>query len=120
MRSTTLLTTSVEPEPKQDYDKIYNSFVDHYETLIKYDNNVQKNQILKMETNILLLQSFLKEYNYNYRFVSWAPSQHKNPKFENVIFFDKPWRNKFVDDTSHPTTMGCQNISEVIYDSINK
>ena len=104
----------------QDYDKIYNSFVDHYETLIKYDNNVQENQMLKMETDILLLQSFLKEYNYNYRFVSWSPSQHKNPKFENVIFFDKPWKNKFVDGTSHPTIEGCENISEVIYDIINK
>ncbi len=105
---------------KQDYDKIYNSFVDHYETLIKYDNNVQENQMLKMETDILLLQSFLKEYNYNYRFVSWSPSQHKNPKFENVILFDKSWRNEFVDDTSHPTIEGCENISEVIYDSFNR
>ena len=104
----------------QDYDKVYNSFVDHYETLIKYDNNVGENQILKLETEILLLQSFLKENNYDYRFISWEPYLHENIKFENVISFDKSWKDEFVDDTSHPTIEGCENISEVIYDSFNR
>ena len=104
----------------QDYDKVYNSFVDHYETLIKYDNNVEENQILKLETEILLLQSFLKENNYDYRFISWAPYLHENIKFENVILFDKSWKDEFIDDTSHPTIEGCENISEVIYDSFNR
>jgi len=104
----------------EDYDKIYNSFVDHYETLIKYDKNVQENQTLKLETDILLLQSFLKENNYDYRFISWDKNVHTNPKFENVILFDESWKNEFVDDTSHPTIEGCENISEVIYDSLNR
>jgi len=103
----------------QDYDKVYNSFVDHYETLIKYDNNIEENQMLKLETQILLLQSFLNQNNFNYRFVNWNP-YISNSKFENVISFDKSWKNKFIDDTSHPTEKGCVNISEVIYDNINR
>jgi hypothetical protein len=94
--------------------------VDHYETLIKYDNNIEENQMLKLETQILLLQSFLKENNYDYRFISWAPHLHENIKFENVILFDDAWKNEFVDDTAHPTEKGCVNISEVIYDNINR
>jgi len=34
--------------------------------------------------------------------------------------FDQSWKEKFVDDTSHPTKEGCENISEVIYDSFNR
>ena len=75
--------------------------------------------MLKLETQILLLQSFLNQNNFNYRFVNWNP-YISNSKFENVISFDKSWKNKFIDDTSHPTEKGCVNISEVIYDNINR
>lgn len=102
------------------YLEVYSSFVDYYRTLVKNDKDIQKNQFKKLEVQILLLQSFLKDNNYDYRFISWAPTIHNNPKFENVITFDNDWRNKFVDKTSHPTILGCHNISEVIYDSINK
>mgnify|MGYP003110811895 FL=1 len=104
----------------KNYNKVYNSFVDYYKNLVEYDDNIDENQMLNLETNILLLQSFLKENNYDYKFISWAPSIHNNSKFENIISFDKSWKNKFVDDTSHPTKEGCENISEVIYDSFNR
>ena len=65
-------------------------------------------------------RTWLKENNYDYRFISWAPYLHENIKFENVILFDKSWKDEFIDDTSHPTIEGCENISEVIYDSFNR
>lgn len=105
---------------KSDYDKVYNSFVDYYQVLVESDKNLSNNQNLILETQILLLQSFLKENNYDYRFISWAPHLHENIKFENVILFDDAWKKEFVDDTAHPTEKGCENISEVLYDSFNK
>jgi len=104
---------------KSKYNKLYNSFVDFYQVLVENDKNLSNNQNLILETQILLLQSFLNQNDFNYRFVNWN-TLIDSSKFKNVISFDKSWKEKFVDDTSHPTKEGCENISEVIYDSINK
>jgi len=101
------------------YNKLYNSFVDFYQVLVENDKNLSNNQNLILETQILLLQSFLNQNDFNYRFVNWN-TLIDSSKFKNVISFDKSWKEKFIDDTSHPTEEGCVNISEVIYDSFNK
>jgi len=105
---------------KSDYDKLYNSFVDYYQVLVENDKNLSNNQNFILETQILLLQSFLKQNNFNYRFVNWNMFLD-NPKLENTILFDDAWKKEFVDEkTSHPSEEGCVNISEVLYDSFNK
>lgn len=101
------------------YNKLYNSFVDFYQVLVENDKNLSNNQNLILETQILLLQSFLNQNDFNYRFVNWN-TLIDSSKFKNVISFDKSWKEKFIDNTSHPTEEGCVNISEVIYDSFNK
>jgi len=101
------------------YNKLYNSFVDFYQVLVENDKNLFNNQNLILETQILLLQSFLNQNDFNYRFVNWNKLIDSS-KFKNVISFDKSWKEKFIDDTSHPTEEGCENISEDIYDSFNK
>jgi len=103
----------------RNYDKLYNSFVDFYQILVENDKNLFNNQNLILETQILLLQSFLNQNDFNYRFVNWN-TLIDSSKFKNVISFDKSWKEKFIDDTSHPTEEGCESISEVIYDSFNK
>ena len=103
----------------RNYDKLYNSFVDFYQILVENDKNLFNNQNLILETQILLLQSFLNQNDFNYRFVNWNKLIDSS-KFKNVISFDKSWKEKFIDDTSHPTEEGCENISEDIYDSFNK
>jgi len=68
-----------------------------------------------------LLESFLKQKGFNYRFVNWDMVEDiSNFDIDNIILFDQSWKEKFVDDTSHPTKEGCENISEVIYDSFNR
>ena len=104
---------------KSKYNKLYNSFVDFYQVLVENDKNLSNNQNLILETQILLLQSFLNQNDFNYRFVNWN-TLIDSSKFKNVISFDKSWKEKFIDDTSHPTEEGCESISEVIYDSFNK
>jgi len=101
------------------YNKLYNSFVDFYQILVENDKNLFNNQNLILETQILLLQSFLNQNDFNYRFVNWN-TLIDSSKFKNVISFDNSWKEKFIDKTSHPTKEGCVNISEVIYDSFNK
>ena len=99
---------------------LINAFVDFYQVLVENDKNLSNNQNLILETQILLLQSFLKQNNFNYRFVNWN-TLIDSSKFKNVISFDKSWKEKFIDKkTSHPSEEGCVHISEVIYDSFNK
>jgi hypothetical protein len=103
-----------------NYDKLYNSFVDFYQILVENDKNLSNNQNLILETQILLLQSFLNQNDFNYRFVNWN-TLIDSSKFKNVISFDNSWKEKFVDEkTNHPSEEGCVNISEVIYDNFNK
>ena len=112
---------------EKNFNNIISSFKSFYQSLIKYDTNLKQNQDLNLLTNIIFLQSFLKQNNFHYKFVNFGsleydldfPMINKLDK-ENIISFDHTWKEKFVDSTSHPTTMGCQNISEVIYDIINK
>ena len=112
---------------KKNFNNIIFSFKRFYQSLIKYDTNLKQNQDLNLLTNIIFLQSFLKQNNFHYKFVNFGslesdcdfPMVNKLDK-ENIISFDKSWKDEFVDGTSHPTIEGCENISEVIYDIINK
>ena len=70
------------------YNKLYNSFVDFYQVLVENDKNLSNNQNLILETQILLLQSFLNQNDFNYRFVNWN-TLIDSSKFKNVISFDK-------------------------------
>jgi hypothetical protein len=74
------------------------------------------------------LQSFLKQNNFEYKFVSFfdqlkemdLPIYNKLDKSKIVNFRDDSWRDLYIDETSHPTKEGCVNISEVLYDSFNR
>ena len=102
-------------------------FTDYYKSLIQYDDNLDENQKLNQITQIILLQSFLKQNNFEYKFVSFfdqlkemdLPIYNKLDKSKIVNFRDS-WRDLYIDETSHPTKEGCVNISEVLYDSFNR
>tara|TARA_B100001113_G_scaffold215745_1_gene176939 strand:+ start:4723 stop:5502 length:780 start_codon:yes stop_codon:yes gene_type:complete len=111
-------------EKKQRFDKLMMSFVEYYESRIKYDNNLQNNQELNLLTKVVALEGFLKSNNFNYRFIDFANETKKQHNIidlldkENIITFDDVWKDKYV--YGHPTEKGCVNISEVLYDSINR
>ena len=59
-------------EKKQRFDKLMMSFVEYYESRLKYDNNLINNQQLNLLTKIVTLEGFLKSNNFNYRFIDFA------------------------------------------------
>jgi len=112
---------------EQDGVIIVKKFVDYYKSLIQYDDNLLENQKLNQITQIILLQSFLKQNNFEYRIVNFNQLEtypnkplYKKLDKSKVINFNASWIKLYTDDTAHPTEMGCENITEVIYDSINK
>ena len=108
-------------------DIVLGNFVKYYKSLLRYDTDIKRNQDLNYISNLVLFQSFLKENNFNYKFISFDsilekmdfPICNKLDK-SKIINFNGDWSKLYIDNTSHPTKEGCINISEVIYDSFNR
>ena len=100
------------------------SFVEYYESRVKYDNNLLNNQQLNLLTKVVALEGFLKSNNFNYRIIDFANETERKHNIinlldkEKIITFDDNWKDKYVD--GHPTAKGCINVSEVLYDSFNR
>ena len=107
--------------------EVKNVFAKYYKYLVENDKNLSENQHKNLITNLISLQSFLKQNKFKYRIVNFLdqskemdlPIYNKLDK-SKIINFRGDWRDLYIDDTSHPTKEGCVNISEVIYDSFNK
>ena len=52
-------------KPIQDFTQYYNSLIEH-------DYNLQENQKLNLISNIVYLQSYLKQNNFDYRFINFS------------------------------------------------
>ena len=106
--------------------EVKNVFAKYYKYLVENDKNLSENQHKNLITNLISLQSFLKQNKFKYRIVNFLdqskemdlPIYNKLDK-SKIINFRGDWRDLYIDDTSHPTKEGCINISEVIYDNIN-
>ena len=111
-------------EKKKRFDKLMMSFVEYYESRVKYDNNLLNNQQLNLLTKVVALEGFLKSNNFNYRIIDFANETERKHNIinlldkEKIITFDDNWKDKYVD--GHPTAKGCINVSEVLYDSFNR
>jgi len=107
--------------------EVKNVFAKYYKYLVENDKNLSENQHKNLITNLISLQSFLKQNKFKYRIVNFLdqskemdlPIYNKLDK-SKIINFRGDWRDLYIDDTSHPTKEGCVNISEVIYDSFNR
>ena len=107
--------------------EVKNVFAKYYKYLVENDKNLSENQHKNLITNLISLQSFLKQNKFEYRIINFLtqlkemdlPIYNKLDK-SKVINFRGDWRDLYIDDTSHPTREGCINISEVIYDNINR
>ena len=108
--------------PKRNKENsVVEKFSEFYKELTLKDTKLEHNQNKKLELDIILLESFLKQRGFNYRFINWDMVEDiSNFDTDNIILFDQSWRQKFVDITSHPSKEGCENISEIIYDSFNR
>ena len=99
-------------------------FTQYYNSLIEHDFNLVENQKLNFVTNIVYLQSYLKQNNFDYRFINFDQIDFnlnfpilKQIDRSKIITFDcKPYKQE---PTAHPNKEHCIEISERIYDSIN-
>ena len=48
------------------------NFTQYYNSLIEHDYNLEENQKLNLITNIVYLQSYLKQNNFDYRFIKYS------------------------------------------------
>jgi hypothetical protein len=110
-------------------DIVLGNFAKYYKSLLRYDTDIKRNQDLNYISNLVLFQSFLKENNFNYKFISFdvnilgsiidVPIMSKIDNTKILLINDIP-----KDGTSHPTVVGCEYISEMIfediYDSFNR
>lgn len=129
MNATEILDVSYESFIK-DRDKHYlvlEHFSNYYKALVDLDLNLQLDLVTKYLTNIVLLQSYLKEQGFEYRFVEWdsmLTSMEKgiiidNKKLlplYNKIDFSKVinYKIQYRDYTGHPDIKQCIDIAKVI------
>ena len=103
-----------------NYNIVLGKFIDFYKSLVKYDDNLKNNQTLNLTTQIILLQSFLKQNNFDYKFINFGSINDKKVDLidsSNVINLNGELYQK--NTTSHPNEEQCVEISEEIYDIIN-
>ena len=99
-------------------------FTQYYKSLVEHDFNLEENQKLNLITNIVYLQSYLKQNNFDYRFINFGSVEFnldfpilKQIDKSKIITFDcKPYKDE---PTAHPNKEHCVEISEKIYDNIN-
>ena len=104
-------------KPIQDFTQYYNSLIEH-------DYNLQENQKLNLISNIVYLQSYLKQNNFDYRFINFSsvdfnldfPISKQIDRSKIITFASKPYKEE---PTAHPNKEHCIEISEKIYDNIN-
>ena len=104
-------------KPIQDFTQYYNSLIEH-------DYNLQENQKLNLISNIVYLQSYLKQNNFDYRFINFSsvdfnldfPISKQIDRSKIITFDSKPYKQ---DESAHPNKEHCIEISEKIYDNIN-
>ena len=133
----------------EDYKKVLEAFLLYYKTSIKYDPNINENKWIKMLTQVLALDGYLNDRGFKHKFVGWnffstamhdsqpqknvdgnqVDSHYVNdvllPKIKELDIIDFPkkfggYQKKDGIWNSHPTEEQCIDISERIYDSINR
>ena len=69
-------------------DIVLGNFIKYYKSLLTYDTYLEKNQNLNYVSNLILLQSFLKQNNFEYKFVNFNSSPSKLNKPRGWLNFD--------------------------------
>ena len=124
----------------KDWMIVMDKFVEYYKASIKYDKeqHQQQSKWIKLITQILALDSYLTDNGFEHRFVGWRlfesiPNNKKNwphiqnhlvPKLKklNIIDFEERFHGFWVNgiQNHHPNKREHKEISERIYDSINR
>ena len=99
-------------------------FTQYYNSLIEHDFNLEENQKLNFITNIVYLQSYLKQNKFDYRFINFDqidfnlffPIMKELDNDKIITLNCNPYKEE---PTAHPNKEHCIEISEIIYDSIN-
>lgn len=101
-------------------------FTKYYEALVDLDLNLELDLLTKHLTSILLLQSFLKQQGFFYKFVKWGDiitsTVEEYPELEhlyskidtsNIINYNRVKEKNTI--TGHPSAKECVEISNLIY-----
>ena len=129
MNAKEIVDTSKESFLKE-MDKHYlvlENFSNYYKALVDLDLNLELDLATKYITNIVLLQSYLKEQGFEYRFVEWnsmltqmeegisTDNKELLPLY-NKIDLSKVinYKMKYKDSTSHPDAKQSIDIAKVI------
>jgi hypothetical protein len=106
---------------KEEYQLPLYHYSKYYESLIKLDKNLEKDQMINHLVNIISLQSFLKTEGFDYKFILWEEMQYNKDleglinkiDYSNIIEIFIP--NDEIDYTSHPNTEQCKLIANKIH-----
>tara|TARA_R100000908_G_C3753772_1_gene148115 strand:- start:1807 stop:2526 length:720 start_codon:yes stop_codon:yes gene_type:complete len=121
-----------EYEDYENFEPVLKSFLNYLKNYITQCKDISKNYYIEYMTNLISLQSFLKQQKFNYYFVNFNQlikldnllSEWKKSSIFNLLDMDRIIDfdyKKFIDKkTSHPSQYGCEIISEKIYDRIDR
>tara|TARA_B100001939_G_scaffold342168_1_gene352924 strand:- start:2441 stop:3064 length:624 start_codon:yes stop_codon:yes gene_type:complete len=119
-------TSDVSPsilDTKNEYNgsDVQKEFGKYYRYLAKHDDNLETNQRKNLLTKIISLQGFLKQENFEYRFINF---NQVNDFFKDFPTYDKlDWDNIIHIDKwtgGHPSKENCIDFTKIIYDSFNR
>jgi len=104
-------------------------FTKYYEALVDLDLNLDLDLSTKHLTSIVMLQSYLKAREFEYRFITWDESIKTIPKSHVVLepLYNLIDQTKVIEynfnkaasnNTGHPDTQDCIEISNLIYEKL--
>lgn len=120
---------------KDKHYLVLEHFSNYYKALVDLDLNLELDLATKYVTNIVLLQSYLKEQGFEYRFVEWDSmltqmnEKHYKYREEGISIYNKEllplynkidlskvinFKMKYTDYTSHPDAKQSIDIANVI------
>mgnify|MGYP001239649645 FL=1 len=116
----------------ENLEPVLKSFLNYYKNYITRCKDIQKIDYLEYMTNLICLQSFLKQEKFNYYFVNFnqiiklndLPLEWKQTSIFNLLdedrIIDIDDKNFIDKKTLHPSQLGCEIVSEKVYDRINR
>ena len=111
---------------KEEYQLPLYHYSKYYESLIKLDKNLEKDQMINHLVNIISLQSFLKTEGFDYKFIAWDGNIINSKSYfndlegllnkidySNIIDIFIPQDE--LDYTNHPNIKQCKLIANKIH-----
>ena len=104
-------------------------YTKYYEALVDLDLNLDLDLSTKHLSSIVMLQSYLKAREFDYRFITWDESIRRIPKthvgleplynlIDQTKVIEYNFKKATSNSTGHPDTQDCIEISNLIYEKL--